>query len=87
MEDNKKDASISYFVLEGILNHYSMIIKRLIATIIVLVFMIGAIIAGFLWYLSLPVEEYDTVTVENEEGNANYIGADMNGDFNYGESN
>ncbi len=87
MEDNKKDTNISYFVLEGILNHHSMIIKRLIATIIVLVFMIGAIIAGFLWYLSLPVEEYDTVTVENEEGNANYIGQDMNGDFNYGKSN
>ena len=87
MEENKRNENVSYFVLEGILNHYSMIIKRLIATIIILVFMIGAIIAGFLWYLSLPVEEYDTVTVENEEGNANYIGADMNGDFNYGESN
>lgn len=32
-----------------------------------------ATIAGFLWYLSLPVEE-ETVTVENEDGNAMYLG-------------
>lgn len=46
-----------------------------------------ATIAGFIIYeyYSLPVE--DTVTVENEDGNANYIGNDMNGDFNYGEDN
>ena len=29
-------------------------------------------ISGFLWYISLPVEE--TVTVENEDGNTSYIG-------------
>ena len=32
-----------------------------------------ATIAGFLWYLSLPVEQ-ETVTVENEDGNAMYLG-------------
>lgn len=35
-----------------------------------------ATIAGFLWYISLPVDE--TVTVENDEGNANYITGDSN---------
>lgn len=40
-------------------------------------------IAGFVWYLQLPVEE--TVYVENDGGNTSYIGKDMNGDFNYGE--
>ena len=30
-----------------------------------------ATVAGFLWYISLPVDE---VTVENEDGNAVYIG-------------
>ncbi len=29
-------------------------------------------VSGFLWYLSLPVDE--TVSVENEDGNAMYIG-------------
>ena len=35
-----------------------------------------ATVAGFLWYISLPVDE--SVTVENEDGNANYIGGDSN---------
>lgn len=39
-----------------------------------------ATVAGFLWYLSLPVDE--TVTVENDEGNANYIGRDVTGNVN-----
>ena len=41
-------------------------------------------IGAFIWYISLPTEE---VQIENTEGNANYIGNDMNGDFNYGENN
>lgn len=53
------------------------------AFIIVLVLWF-ATIAGFLWYISLPVEE---TVIENESGNAAYVGNDMNGDFNYGESN
>lgn len=28
-------------------------------------------VAGFLWYISLPVDE---ITVENDEGNALYVG-------------
>lgn len=77
---------VSYFVLEGIMTHFSVIIKRLIAVLIVILVLWAATIAGFIWYISLPIEEYDTVTVENDSGNANYIGSDMNGDFNYGES-
>lgn len=41
-----------------------------IAFLVMVVVEIGTI-AGFLWYLSLPVEE---VTVENEDGNALYVG-------------
>ena len=37
-------------------------------------------IAGFLWYISLPTDE--TVTVENDEGNANYIGGDARDIYN-----
>lgn len=37
-----------------------------------------ATIVGFLWYISLPVEQ-ETVQVENEDGNANYIGGDLSG--------
>ena len=43
-----------------------------------------ATIAGFLWYISLPVDE--TVTVENDEGNANYIGGNVTGGVYTNES-
>lgn len=39
-----------------------------------------ATIAGFLWYISLPVDE--TVEIENDDGNANYVGRDMDGNIN-----
>ena len=46
-----------------------------------------ATIGGFLWYISLPTEE-DTVTIENDDGNANYVGRDLNGGGIYnGENN
>jgi hypothetical protein len=86
-QDNTSDNHISYFVLEGILNHFALIIKRMVTVIIVILILWTLTIAGFLWYVSLPVEDYNKVTVENDDGNANYIGNDMNGDFNYGESN
>jgi len=84
MEDKRND--VSYFSLEGILNHFSIIIKRLIITLIIISVLWAATIAGFLWYISLPIEEVSAVTVENQDGNANYVGNDMNGDFNYGEN-
>lgn len=34
-----------------------------------------ALIVGMLWYFSLPVDT--SVTVENDDGNANYIGRDL----------
>lgn len=43
-------------------------------------------VAGFLWYISLPVDEA-VVTVENEDGNANYVGRDLNGGLYNGEGN
>lgn len=44
-----------------------------------------ATIAGFLWYISLPTDEI--VTVENDDGNANYVGGNIGGDINNGENN
>lgn len=43
-------------------------------------------VAGFLWYISLPADEA-VVTVENEDGNANYVGRDLNGGLYNGEGN
>ena len=50
--------------------------------IVILIFAWLITIGGFVWYLQLPDEE---VVLTNEDGNASYIGNDMNGDFNYGE--
>lgn len=59
--------------------------KRWFILFIVTLCLWFATIAGFILYeyYTIPV---DTVTIENDDGNANYIGDDMNGDFNYGES-
>lgn len=42
-------------------------------------------VVGFLWYISLPVDE--VVDIQNDEGNANYIGGDVGGDINNGQDN
>ncbi len=62
--------------------------KRWFIAFIVMVVLEIATIIGFLayTYYTTPVDE-DVVTVENEDGNANYIGDDMNGDITNGEDN
>jgi len=45
-----------------------------------------SMVGGIIWYLSLPVEEYETTDIDAVSGNANYIGNDMNGDINNGEN-
>ena len=58
--------------------------KRWFYAFVIVLVLWFATIAGFLWYAGLPSEE---IAIENESGNANYIGNDMNGDFNYGQDN
>ena len=59
--------------------------KRWFIAFLIMIVLEAMTVAGFLWYISLPVEE--TVTVENDEGNANYIGGYVGGDVNNGENN
>lgn len=84
--NEEQNENVSYFVLEGIMTHFSVMYKRLFLLCVAILVVFSIIIGGLLWYISLPVEETESVTVENQDGNANYIGNDMNGDFNYGES-
>lgn len=90
MTDNKFDSyehePLSYFVVEGMMTHITLALKRWFIIAMVELVILLATIIGFLWYISLPIEETTTVEVENTDGNANYIGNDMNGDFNYGKS-
>ena len=58
--------------------------RRWFIAFLVMVAIEIATIVGFLWYISLPVDE--TVSVENDEGNANYIGGDLRGEIYNGEN-
>ena len=59
--------------------------KRWFIIAIIELCIIVAVISGFLWYISLPVESEDVTTVENDDGNANYIGGNVNGVLNNGK--
>lgn len=58
--------------------------KRWFIAFCVMVVVEIATIAGFLWYISLPVEQ-ETVQIKNDDGNANYVGRDLSGGLYNGE--
>ena len=53
------------------------------AFVLMVIIEVGTIV-GFLWYISLPVEQ-EQVQIDNQDGNANYIGHDLTGDLYNGE--
>lgn len=57
--------------------------KRWFFAFIVMVILEICTIGGFMWYLSLPIDE---VTVESDDGNANYVGNDVMGAIYNGKS-
>lgn len=57
--------------------------RRIFIVAVIEAVMIILIVAGFLWYISLPIDE---IVVEADGGNANYIGDDLEGDLYNGES-
>lgn len=58
--------------------------KRWFIIAIVELVIILSMAAGFVWYLSLPIDE---VVIESEDGNANYVGNDLTGAINNGKNN
>ena len=61
--------------------------KRWFIIAVIELFIILAMAGGFVWYLSLPIEE-EVVTVESDDsGNANYVGNDVTGAIYNGTSN
>ena len=58
--------------------------KRWFIIAIVELLIILSMAAGFVWYLSLPIDE---VVIESEDGNANYVGNDLTGVINNGKNN
>lgn len=64
--------------------------KRWFIIAIIELIIILSLCGGFIWYLSLPIDE-SVVTLESEDGNANYVGNDVTGAIyngkSYGEEN
>jgi len=60
--------------------------KRWFIVAVIELFIILSMAGGFIWYMSLPVED-DVVSVESEDGNANYVGDDVTGAIYNGEGN
>ena len=60
--------------------------KRWFIAFIVVLILWFSTIGVFFWYVSLPIDE-TTVDIENDDGNANYIGKNMYGVINNGEDN
>lgn len=58
--------------------------KRWFYAFIVMVILEVCTIGGFMCYLSLPIDE---VTIESEDGNANYVGNDLTGAIYNGKNN
>ena len=58
--------------------------KRWFIIAIAELILILAMTSGFIWYLSLPIDE---VVVESDDGNANYVGNDLTGAIYNGKSN
>ena len=65
-----------------LLHQIKMNAQRWFIAFVVMVCIELATIAGFLWYISLPVED---ITVESDNGSANYIGRDLEGGLYNGE--
>ena len=77
--DNTKTTTLA----SELLHEVKLSAKRWFTAFCIMVVLEIATIAGFMWYISLPVDE---LTIENDSGNANYIGKDLNGDLNNGEN-
>jgi len=60
--------------------------KRWFIIAVIELIVILSMAGGFIWYLSLPVGE-EVVSVESDDGNANYVGNDVRGAIYNGESN
>lgn len=56
--------------------------RRWFTAFIVMVILEAATVAGFLWYISLPIDE--SISIENDDGNANYVDGGVGGDINNG---
>ena len=61
--------------------------KRWFIAFCIMVVLEIATIAGFMWYISLPIEESVVTVGGDDNGNANYVGNDVTGAIYNGKGN
>lgn len=87
MEENQ--LNVPYIVYEGVQARQERTIKRLITVIIIVLCMLFATNAMWLYMWNqydYVDEEYDDIDIDGGQGNANYIGGDLNGRLIKGEN-
>ena len=85
MENN--DLNVPYIVYEGAQARQERTIKRLVIIIILVIMLLFA--SNALWLYEWTQYDYSTETIDvssEGDGNANYIGRDLNGEVHNGES-
>lgn len=81
MNNENMKNMVPFFVVESILDRQSLIIKRLWIMCILLIVLLVASNAAWLWYESQFVYETTTIEAEQDGEGVNIIGT---GDVNYG---
>lgn len=87
--EEEKQITVPYIVYEGAQARQERTLKRLITVIIILLCMLFATNAMWLyvWNSYEYTEEYiDDIDIDGGRGNANYIGGDLNGRLINGEN-
>lgn len=82
---DEKELTVPYIVYEGSQARYERTTKRLITVIILVIVMLFA--SNAMWLYAWNSYEYveEDIDVEGGNGNANFIGRDLNGELNNGE--
>lgn len=81
--DNNKD--VPYIVYESEAARHERTVKRLIHVIIILIVMVVVSNLAWLWVWNQYDFSSESYTIENEDGNANYLESGMDGVINNGE--
>lgn len=81
----EENLTVPYIVYEGSQARYERTIKRLITVIILVIVMLFA--SNAMWLYAWNSYDYveEDIDVDGGNGNANYIGRDLNGELNNGE--
>ena len=80
-----EDKNVPYIVYESEAARHERTVKRLLQVIIILIVMLVVSNLAWLWVWNQYDFSSESYTIENEDGNANYLESGMDGVINNGE--